>query len=79
MEESTTYQAILRKGRVAEARRFLFLIGEDKLGPPNESAIAAINALEDAEHLEQLGKRVNHVSNWDELLAVASRRRRNRH
>ncbi|HZV06485.1 MAG TPA: hypothetical protein VE999_15500 [Gemmataceae bacterium] len=76
MEESTTYQAILRKGRLAEARRFLFLIGEDKLGPPSEAARAAVNAVEDAEQLEELGKRVSRVDSWEELLATSSRRRR---
>jgi hypothetical protein len=77
MEESMTYQAIVRKSRLAEARRFLFLIGEEQLGPPSEAARTAVNALEDVDRLEQLGKRLLHVDSWEELLARPSRRRRN--
>jgi predicted transposase YdaD len=77
MEESTTYQAIIRKGRLAEARRLLFLIGEGLFGLPSEAAKAAINALEDVDRLEQLGERLPHVDSWEELLAPPSRRRRN--
>jgi hypothetical protein len=77
MEESTTYQAIIRKGRLAEARRILFLVGEEQLGPPSETAQAAVNALEDVDRLEQLVKRAMHVDSWDELLRTPSRRRRN--
>jgi hypothetical protein len=77
MEESTTYQAIIRKGRLAEARRFLLLVGEAQLGPPSEAARAALNALEDVDRLEQLGKRLPQVASWEELLASPSRRRRN--
>jgi len=77
MEESVTYQAIVRKGRLAEARRFLLLIGEEQLGPPSEAARAAVNALEDVDRVEQLGKRLPHVDSWEKLLASPSRRRRN--
>lgn len=74
MEESSTYQAIMRK----EARRLLLLLGEEKLGPPSEAAIAAVNAFEHVEQLEQVGKRLLHVDSWEELLANPSRRKRNR-
>ena len=33
MEQSATYQAILRRGRAAEARRVLQIQGEAKFGP----------------------------------------------
>jgi hypothetical protein len=65
MEESTTYQAIVKKGRLAEARKFLLLIAEDKFGPPSEDVLAAINALDDADQLEQLGRCVNKVTSWE--------------
>jgi hypothetical protein len=76
MEESATYQAIVRKTRLAEARRLLFVVGEELLGPPSETARAAVNALEEVDRLEQLVKRATHVDSWDELLAAPSRRRR---
>jgi hypothetical protein len=77
MEESTTYQAIIRKGRLAGARQLLFLIGEGLFGPPNETARAAVNALENVDQLEQLGKRLPQVDSWEALLAAPPRRRRN--
>jgi hypothetical protein len=77
MEESTTYQAIVRKSRLAEARKLVFLIGEDHLGPPSDAVTAAINGLQDLEQLEQLVKRAPHVASWQELLGTPPRRRRN--
>jgi hypothetical protein len=77
MEESVTYQAIVRKSRVGEARRLLFLIGEERLGSPSEAVRAAINDLEDVDRLEQLAMRLHHVDSWEELLASPPRRRRN--
>lgn len=35
MEQSTTYQAIVRRGRAEQARRMLLLLGEAKFGPPD--------------------------------------------
>jgi hypothetical protein len=77
MEESSTYQAIIRKARVTQARRILFLLGEEPFGPPSESARAAINTLEDVDRLGQLVERSPHVGSWEELLAAPTRRRRN--
>ena len=78
MEESTTYQAIIRKGRLSEARKFLLLIAGEKLGPPSPTAQAAINALDDENQLEQLGRRLIQVDSWEALLATPSRRRGHR-
>jgi len=77
MEESSTYQATVRKGRLAEARRFLLLVGEEHFGPPSEAALAAVNAFENADQVEQVGRRLPHVASWEELLASPSRRKRN--
>jgi hypothetical protein len=77
MEESTTYQAIVRKGCLTEARKLLFMFGEEQFGAPSEAARSAINALDNLEQIEQYCKRVTHVGSWDELLARPSRRRRN--
>jgi hypothetical protein len=78
MEESTTYQAILRKGRLAEARQILLRLGRKQFGPVAEATTAALNAIEDVQRLEELSERVLEVSSWQELLNPAGRRRRNR-
>ena len=58
MEESTTYQAIIRKGvqqgKVQEDRELLLLLGEDQFGPAPLSARQRIEALNDQPHLRRL-------------------------
>lgn len=76
LEESTTYQAILWKGRLTEARRFLVLVGEKKLGKLSEPAMAAIYSMIDIHELEQLGTRLFEVDSWETLLGLPPRRRR---
>ncbi|MGH7226091.1 MAG: DUF4351 domain-containing protein [Gemmataceae bacterium] len=72
MEESVTYQAILRKGeakgQAKEARRMLLLQGRSRFGEPTPEVVAAVDALADVEKLEQLGVKLLQVSSWQELL-----------
>ncbi len=74
MQESTTYQAILREGRnegliegrnegliegrVREAQRLLLLQGEIRFGAPDEATRSDIEAIRDVERLERISKRV---------------------
>ena len=70
MKESTTYQVILREGRVSEEQRLLVLMGEIRFGSPDERIQGTIEAIHDVEHLESLSRRVvdTNVHDWDELL-----------
>jgi predicted transposase YdaD len=78
MEESTTYQAILRKGErkglaegeAKEARRLVFIIGERKFGPPDPATRAAIDAMTDVARLEELAARLAVAESWAEALAA---------
>jgi hypothetical protein len=54
MKESTTYQAILREGRVIEAQRLPLLQGEIRFGSPDEGIQGTIEAIRDIEHLETI-------------------------
>lgn len=76
MEESTTYQAIVRKGRLAEARQILLALGRQQFGPGDEATLRTLNAIQDVRRLEKLIKRVVKVSSWQELLPPTRRRRR---
>ncbi len=92
MEESVTYQAIIRKGRdqgraegkaegkaegrAEEARKSLFLVGRQLLGEPAADVTAAIQALDDVERLEQLVVRALQVKTWDELFDRPRKRAR---
>jgi hypothetical protein len=77
MEESATYQAIVRRGRAEEARRMLVLVGEPKFGPPDAATRAAIENISEIAKLEELGVRLSTVDSWQELLSPPSPRRGN--
>ncbi len=81
MEESATYQAIVRRGREegrAEGeRRLLLMQGETKFGPPDAAARAAIERIADVKRLEELGVRLMSAGSWQELLGPPAQRRRN--
>ncbi len=76
MEESVTYQAIVRKGLqqglqqglLQEARKFLVLVAKPKLGSPGQSVATAIESIADVSRLEALASKIDTSSSWDELL-----------
>ncbi|HEX8203436.1 MAG TPA: DUF4351 domain-containing protein [Isosphaeraceae bacterium] len=86
MEESVTYQAILRKGRAAglaegkaegkvvgkaeEAKQLLLRMGRKRFGPPEPQTVATIESIAELERAEQLVERLLDVASWDELLAT---------
>ena len=67
MEESVTYQKILKRDR-GEGKR-LKRQGSRRFGKPDAHIEAAIDAIADLERLEQLSDRVLEVTGWEELLA----------
>src|SRR5262249_6240022 len=77
MEESTTYPAIVRRGRAEQARHILLLQGEAKFGPPDPATLSAIEAVSDLVRLDDLSVRLLEVDSWQELLASPAARRRN--
>ena len=84
MEESVTYQAVIRKGeargKTEEARKMVLLMGRSRFGEPPPEAVAALEALTDVSQLEELGVRLLQATSWQELLGLngPSRRRRGR-
>ena len=74
MKESVTYQAIVeegvQKGKVGEARHMLIKIASARFnGPPMPKHLRELEAITDAELLEDLAVRVLDVSTWSELMA----------
>lgn len=81
MEESTTYQAIIRKGAaqgaLEEARRLLLQLGLDHFGAEASAAVQArVEAIQDLPQLEQLVLRVSQAQSWDELLPASPKPQR---
>jgi len=85
MQESTTYQAILREGRqegLIEGRNEGRITGEQQLlvrqgtkrfGKPDTAILAVIEAIRDVERLEALGERIldPDVREWSDLLRTS--------
>ncbi len=75
MEESTTYQGIIGKGRVegrVEGKRsLLFRLGAKRFGIAESATLEAIQRITDAEKLDQLAERILDAVSWDDLLAVS--------
>jgi hypothetical protein len=73
MQESVTYQKILRDGRVEEARRLLLMQGTERFHEPDAATVATIEGIRDIDRLEALCKRIlkQDVRYWNELLTPA--------
>jgi predicted transposase YdaD len=69
MEESTTYQEILAKGALAEAKKTLLRLGQKRFGRASTRVKQVIEAFDDLERVERLQLQVvDGVAGWDELL-----------
>jgi predicted transposase YdaD len=81
IEESSVYQAILKKGEakgeakgrvegaVDDAKTILLRQGRKRLGPPDERISGRIAEIAELDRLHVLLDRILDVSSWDELLA----------
>jgi hypothetical protein len=74
MEESSTYQAILAKGkavgRAEGVRNILLRLGRRRWGHPPAGVLADLNALTDVSQLEAMTERLSEVASWDDLLKL---------
>jgi hypothetical protein len=70
MRESTTYQAILREGRITGEQQILLRQGTKRFGDPDVATVSAIEAIHDIDRLEALGERIldPKVLDWASLL-----------
>jgi hypothetical protein len=70
MRDSTTYQAILRDGRIADGQRILIHPGTLKFGKADGATLVKIEAIRDFELLEAMCERIMdaNVRDWAELL-----------
>lgn len=81
VQESTTYQAILREGRnegliegrITGEQQILVRQGTKKFGTPDAAILAAIAEIRDLEQLESLGERIldSDVNDWNSLLGTS--------
>jgi hypothetical protein len=68
LEESTTYQYILKKGALGDLRKALLRLGHVKFRAEPGAAIAArISAVAEPDELHRLLERVLFVNTWQDL------------
>lgn len=80
MEESVTYQAIIRRGEkkgrekgiregaIKEAQKLLFIAAEPKFGIPNKAVRNAVGSITEISIIETIMSRLMTASTWAELL-----------
>jgi hypothetical protein len=64
----TGAEAYIAEGRAGEARRILVLMGQPRLGEPDERVMRAISDIASVEVLERMLQRLQGVEFWDGLL-----------
>jgi len=84
MEESITYQEILKKGeakgeargeargvakgRLEEARELLVLMGKERLGAPDAASRRKLRAIDNLDRLHELALVIGKARSWKDLL-----------
>jgi hypothetical protein len=68
MEESDTYLMIIDQGQVKQAKKSVLLIGQKRLGPPEESLKAQLNGITDLDRLERIILQTVTAASWQEIL-----------
>ncbi len=70
LEDSTTYQGIMRRGALRGRQDTLLEQAQERFGPPTPQAEAALRAITDTPRLQRMGRHVFHAAGWDDLLAT---------
>ena len=70
MHQSSTYERILREGRLGEARRIIRRQGTQRYGEPDFVTTEALDGIVDLNRLEALGDKIirPEVTTWGDLL-----------
>jgi hypothetical protein len=68
MHESDTYLMILDEGQEKATREALLVVGEERLGPPDESVKARLGAVTDLDRLKRMIRRAVKAAGWQEIL-----------
>src|SRR5205823_1057181 len=64
MHESDTYLAILDEGQEKFAREAILVVGEERLGPADETVRSQLSSISDLERLKRMHRRAVKAANW---------------
>lgn len=68
MEESDTYLMIVDEGKEKQAKESILLVGEERLGPPDDSIKEELTTITDLDRLQRLIRRAVKANTWREIL-----------
>ena len=71
LEDSTTYQWILKKGAIQEARAALLAVGTARCGHPAADVQQAVNAIADITRLRRMMQTAANATTWAEVLGTS--------
>jgi hypothetical protein len=72
MHESDTYLAILEEGGEKAIREVILGLGEDRVGPPDESVKTSLNGITDLNRLKRMARQAPKAASWQEILDTPS-------
>jgi hypothetical protein len=68
MHESDTYLMILEEGEEKATREDILAVGEERLGPPDESVRVQLQAITDLARLKRMVRRAAKAADWQEIV-----------
>ena len=68
MQESDTYLMILDEGQEKHAKKAILLVGEERVGPADESVRTQLEGISDLERLDRMLRRAVRADGWQEIL-----------
>jgi len=68
MQESDTYLAILDEGQEKARREDILVVGEERLGTPDESVKNQLSNITDLDRLKRMHRRAVKAASWQEIL-----------
>jgi len=68
MQESDTYLMILDEGQEKQAKKAILVVGEERLGPPEEAVKTHLAHVSDLGRLDRMIRRAAKAVTWQEIL-----------
>jgi len=68
MHESDTFLAILEEGEEKATRENILIVGEERLGTPDESIKGQLGTITDLARLKRMVRRAAKAASWQEIL-----------
>lgn len=71
MQESDTYLMILEEGEEKAMREAVLVVGEERLGAPDEAMRLKLSTVTELDRLKRMHRRAVKATNWQEILETA--------